>query len=42
MFNKKEDIEICSFLTSTIAWGQRKNYYKKLIQNDGVGGQHSI
>lgn len=28
MFNKKEDIEICSFLTSTIAWGQRKTIIK--------------
>ena len=27
-FNKKEDIEIASFLTSTIAWGQRKAIIK--------------
>jgi uncharacterized protein (TIGR02757 family) len=27
-FSKKEDIEIAGFLTSTIAWGQRKNIIK--------------
>ena len=27
-FTKKEDIEICAFLTATIAWGQRKTIIK--------------
>ena len=27
-FSKKEDIEISSFLTATIAWGQRKTIIK--------------
>jgi uncharacterized protein (TIGR02757 family) len=40
LFQKKEDIEISGFLTSTIAWGQRKNIIKSagilmnLLDND--------
>lgn len=31
-FSKKEDIEIAGFLTSTIAWGQRKSIIKTAIK----------
>ena len=31
MFHKKEDIEICYFLTSTIAWGTIKTIIKRKI-----------
>lgn len=40
LFNKKEDIEISAFLTSTIAWGNRKSiinnarYLMELLDND--------
>lgn len=30
--SKKEDIEICAFLTATIAWGQRKTIIKNATQ----------
>ena len=30
-FSKKEDIEISSFLTATIAWGQRKTIIKNSL-----------
>ena len=35
LFNKKEDVEISGFLTSTISWGNRKSIIKsaeKLIE----------
>ena len=32
MFSKKEDIEISSFLTATIAWGQRKTIIKNAFK----------
>ena len=45
-FNKKEDIEISAFLTSTIAWGQRKtiikNAFKMMHLMDNLSNKNSF